>query len=220
MTSTQAHRPPSWPIIGAGVALALLGGAAAALWLVSPGPVAAEMAVHICAMSFLGPMAAFCLHVVGTRRFVRSDWLWLVTISQIGLLWAIHIPQVHHTLMLWPLLRMITLVSLFAVATCFWSCLLARRASPPWQEILALLITAKLACLLAVLLVFAPRDIYRGAHAAVDAIADQQMAGLLMLVACPLTYLVPAIVLAAQLAASSASEYQPLRSTDVPVSPA
>jgi putative membrane protein len=56
--------------------------------------------------------------------------------------------------------------------------------------VLALLLTGKLTCLLAVLLVFAPRALYP--HAA---LADQQFAGLLMLAACPLSYLGAALVI-------------------------
>jgi putative membrane protein len=68
----------------------------------------------------------------------------------------------------------------------------------------ALLVSGKLFCLLAVLLVFAPRFFY-GAHGThshggmpVDQLADQHLAGLLMLVVCPLSYVAAAVAIAAQ----------------------
>ena len=65
-----------------------------------------------------------------------------------------------------------------------------------WHAIPALLLTGKLVCLLAVLLVFAPRALYGTAHAhGVSALDDQHLAGLLMIAACPLSYLVAAIMI-------------------------
>ena len=55
----------------------------------------------------------------------------------------------------------------------------------------ALLLTGKLVCLLAALMVFAPRALYGAGHAhGAAALDDQQLAGLLMIAACPLSYLV------------------------------
>jgi putative membrane protein len=72
----------------------------------------------------------------------------------------------------------------------------------------ALLISGKLACLLGALLIFAPRLLLTSTvsghnmhHGPVDhatALADQHLAGLLMVVACPLSYVLTAVVLAAQ----------------------
>jgi putative membrane protein len=96
-------------------------------------------------------------------------------------------------------------VSLFIAALCFWSALLALPQRRRWHAIPALLLTGKLACLLAALLVFAPRLLYEAhphfaLHAtAADALADQQLAGLLMIVACPLSYLIAGVVFAAQI---------------------
>ena len=132
-------------------------------WPLPLGPLATEMAIHIGLMSLLGPLvAALCVYALRRTRSRGAGWLWIATISQIALLWALHIPNVHHAVMMSALLRAIALASLFLLAVGFWFRLLDRRASPPWQEVLALLITTKLACLLAVLLVFAPREIYPG----------------------------------------------------------
>jgi putative membrane protein len=67
----------------------------------------------------------------------------------------------------------------------------------------ALLITGKLFCLLAALLVFSPRVLYpdalaahRHAPVAADLLSDQHLAGLLMLVLCPLTYVLAGVLIA------------------------
>ena len=74
-----------------------------------------------------------------------------------------------------------------------------------WRGLLALILTAKLFCLLGVLLVFAPRFLYPGlslphaaGHVMAASLADQQLAGLLMLVVCPASYLAAGVVIAAR----------------------
>jgi putative membrane protein len=75
-----------------------------------------------------------------------------------------------------------------------------------WRGVLGLLITGKLACLLGVLMIFAPRDMYGLpgllfplCSTGPSSLQDQQLAGLLMITACPLSYLVAGVVLAAQM---------------------
>ena len=71
-----------------------------------------------------------------------------------------------------------------------------------WHALPALLLTGKLVCLLAALLVFAPRALYGASHqhaALMQPLDDQQLAGLLMIAACPLSYLVAAVVITVQL---------------------
>jgi putative membrane protein len=97
-------------------------------------------------------------------------------------------------------------LSLFASALWFWLAVIADRGAFRWRALFALLMTGKLFCLLGVLLVFAPRLLYgdqatgHSWHTPVTphAFADQHLAGLLMLVVCPLTYVLAAVVIAAQ----------------------
>ncbi len=65
---------------------------------------------------------------------------------------------------------------------------------------LALLVSGKLACLLGVLFVFAPRPLlaHAGHFVHAQVLADQHLAGLLMIAACPLSYVLTAVVLAVQ----------------------
>ena len=91
--------------------------------------------------------------------------------------------------------------ALLAVALWFWFAVLGQSGSARWRAIVALLLTGKLFCLLAALLVFAPRALYpvELAHvhhgAAADPLADQYLAGLLMLVVCPLTYVLAGVLI-------------------------
>jgi putative membrane protein len=88
-------------------------------------------------------------------------------------------------------------------AVAFWSSIIASASR--WKAILALLLSGKLACLIGALLVFSPRLLYAaicyGQGVNLDtagALADQHLAGLLMLAACPLSYILAAIVLTTQ----------------------
>lgn len=80
----------------------------------------------------------------------------------------------------------------------FWLAVFDQAAKHIARTVFALLLTGKLFCLLAVLLVFAPRILYGsaaiGPNTPID-LGDQQAAGLLMLTACPLIYGLAAIVL-------------------------
>ncbi len=95
--------------------------------------------------------------------------------------------------------------SLLLAALLFWYSVIFAEAR--WYSLLALLTTGKLFCLLGALLTFAPRPIYpqlrelyaQAGHFPVEtALSDQQLAGLLMLVACPLIYVLASVVLAAR----------------------
>jgi putative membrane protein len=98
------------------------------------------------------------------------------------------------------------MAALFAAALAFWALVASVPAASRWLAILALLLTGKLACLLSVLLIFAPRPLYAaaGGHMAAADLADQQLAGLLMITACPLSYLVAALALAVQMIGGAA----------------
>jgi putative membrane protein len=115
-------------------------------------------------------------------------------------------------------------MSCFAAALWFWLAILADRSAMRWRALFALLITGKLFCLLGALLVFAPRLLYGdvAAHglqvAGHDAaLADQQLAGLLMLAVCPLTYVLAGVIIAAQWMSDLARTPEPARARDVTV---
>lgn len=175
------------------LAVASLGAAAAAAGDFSGlGQFAGHMTRHILLMNLSAPLIALALAIwlrEGLSR--RAEGLLLAAaIVQLALLWGWHAPPVWSDAMS-PLGHFAMQASLFAAALWFWCAVIAAAR---WKAIFALLVTGKLFCLLGVLLVFAPRPLYGGtAHAA---LADQQLAGLLMLTACPATYIVAGIVLA------------------------
>src|SRR5690606_17066756 len=82
----------------------------------------------------------------------------------------------------------------------FWAAILSLTGAGRWRGLLALLLTSKIFCLLGVLFVFAPRLIYPGTghHGLAVSLEDQHLAGLLMLVVCPASYLTAGVVMAAR----------------------
>ncbi len=167
------------------------------------GSLAGQMAQHIVLMNIVAPLAVVVMLAQLRQRGIAvpdpGRWIAPATILQLALLWFWHAPalQALHS----PLMHWAMMASLGASALLFWWAVLA-PGDRRWRALLALLTTSKLFCLLGVLLTFSPRPIYAGGHAghgmAVDILADQHLAGLLMLVACPATYLVAAVILAAR----------------------
>jgi len=170
------------------------------------GPVSWHMAIHIGGMNVLVPLAATVLAQRLTkqaRAWSSAPMLWAAVVAQIVVLWAIHSPLLHHALHAVPAAWLAVHALLFLVAFRFW--LTIANTTYRWQAIFALLLSGKFACLLGVLLIFAPRPLFGLAthgshpHPATDiALADQHLAGLLMIAACPLSYVLTALVLAVQ----------------------
>ena len=167
------------------------------------GPLSAQMALHVALMNVAAPLLA--LTVFRAAREDGRAWpFWAATGSQIALMWAWHAPPLHQLAMTAAAWQAAMHASLFLAALWFWSRIVDLAPRSRWQGILGLLLTGKLACLLAALFVFAPRTLFTQAHAAhhgADNLADQQVAGLLMIAACPLSYVVAGLVLAAQMLA-------------------
>jgi putative membrane protein len=124
------------------------------------------------------------------------------TLLQIGLLWGWHAPPVLAGAAHAASLGWIMPATLLVASTWFWIVVSGARGAAGWSAVLALLLTSKLFCLLGVLYVFAPRVLYpelsEGAHHA-PALSDQQLAGLLMLIACPICYVLTALRIASRL---------------------
>ena len=161
------------------------------------GHLAAQMLVHILLMNAVAPLLALAFRDVVRGR---ASLLVPATVVQVAVLWAWHAPPVLEAAMQSGVLHVMMQASLLLAAFWFWSAVFAGREAH-WRAILALLVTGKLVCLLGVLLVFAPRALYGGpaGHGlAGTLLADQQLAGLLMLVACPATYVAAGIVVAAR----------------------
>lgn len=193
-------KPKALPaILSAGAVL--LAGIVVISW-VELEPLSFHMAQHIAFMNIIAPLTAVAITWGATSQPVSGRTLWMAALIQIFLLCAWHVPSVQRTVVHAGLLQIAMHGSLFIAAVFFWTCLLRLPERAPWHGIAALLLTGKLACLIASLLIFAPRLLYAAAdsahHAAQITLSDQQLAGLLMISACPLSYVVAGIVLAAQ----------------------
>jgi putative membrane protein len=181
---------------------AVLVAAAAVMSFLELGPLAAHMALHIAVMNIAAPFVAIALMYRPLPEAVRTAPLWIAGAIQIVLLWTWHIPSVQRSTMESGLLQILMHGSLFLVALYFWRLLLIVPAR--WQAIFLLLLTGKLSCLLGALLIFAPRVLTHH-HSAISELNDQQLAGLLMITACPLSYVTAGVVLAAQIMADLGS---------------
>ncbi|MCD7058664.1 cytochrome c oxidase assembly protein [Pelagibacterium xiamenense] len=164
------------------------------------GHLSQHMALHIVLMNFLVPLG------IGAARGTFDFPIWrswpLATAVQLLLLWGWHAPPVLAAAMHAPALMILMHVSLVLAAAWFWAAVFSVPQEGGWRAIFALLISGKLFCLLGILLVFAPRQVYAGmTHTALDieaALADQHLAGLIMVVACPLSYVLAGVVIAAR----------------------
>lgn len=163
------------------------------------GPLAIQMLLHLAAMNLLGVglAALWPLRIAGT--------LWPAAALQMALLWAWHAPPLQQVIAGSPPRQIGCLLLLTAAATLFWSAVMESGRRRNWSGIGALALTGKLACLLGVLMIFASRDLYGLPGLALmlcgsgpSSLADQQLAGLLMVTACPLSYLVAGVWQASQ----------------------
>jgi putative membrane protein len=164
---------------------------------------ASHMLDHVVAMNVVAPVIVFLV----LRRLphgamgIMGDCLVQATVVQIGLIWGWHLPGAFQKAHESDLLTIAMHASLFAAALAFWAAVFSAAGRAPWKCIVALLVTGKLFCLFGAVLIFAPRLLYAlphsdamAGHATVD---DQHLAGLIMVTACPLTYVGAAIAIAA-----------------------
>lgn len=172
--------------------------------LVEIGPLSLQMLQHLVLMNVLAPLLA--LVIADRLGRLRLGGIWLVGLAQMLLLWVWHAPAMQQAAAGSAAVQLGLLILLAVVAVTFWSSVIVVGTGSGWGALAALMLTGKLACLLGALMIFAPRDLY-GVPGLVLALcstgpstlADQQLAGLLMITACPLSYLVAGVILAAQL---------------------
>jgi putative membrane protein len=201
-----AGKEPHVPVTSSAVTISAVSVLAAGLVILAAhplGPLSTHMALHIALMNIAAPLLAV---LCARRNGANPARLWLIAAIQTIALWSMHAPPLQHRLMESPALNGSAHALIFLVAFLFWSALL--RLAPPnrWHAIPVLMLSGKLFCLLGVLLIFAPRPLFvvavagHATHAAAGpaALADQQLAGLLMIAACPLSYLVAAVVITVQ----------------------
>lgn len=174
--------------------------------LLDAGPLSIQMAQHLVVMNVIAPAAAIMLVPHMRGRPSRPLYFWAAGLMQITMLWVWHAPSVQMASASSFLLHVALMLLLALAATSFWTLLLAAAVHRSWSAIAGLLITGKLACLLGALMIFAGRDLYLLPGLSIpfcstgpSTLEDQHLAGLLMITACPLSYLVAGVVLAAQM---------------------
>jgi putative membrane protein len=168
------------------------------------GPLTGHMVLHIALMNAGGLGLASVLAPRLPTAFGGPASIAIATVLQMALLWGWHAPPLltgaGHTTMLAFLMPM----SLLAAATWFWAAVLRATGGAGWGAVVALLVTSKLFCMLGVLYVFAPRVLYpelaaHGSSHHASSLPDQQLAGLLMLIACPVCYVLTGLRIASRL---------------------
>lgn len=167
--------------------------------LIEPGPLSLQMLLHLGVMNIVAPVIALMLR----RRLDALGSILPAGFLQLIALWAWHAPVTQQIASASWLGQLALMATLGLAAIWFWSAVLG---AADWRALAALLLTGKLACLLGALLIFAPRDLYElpGLTLAFcvsgpSTVADQHLAGLLMITACPLSYLVTGVALAAKM---------------------
>lgn len=196
MTSHRSSASAAGGLAAIVGAVAVLAAGAIVLPQVEIGPLSLQMTLHLAVMNVAAPLAAAALAGRIATGLLNRPFVWTAACGQIVLLWAWHAPAMQHMAagsMTWHLLM---LGSMVAAGLLFWVAVVGTAAKARWDGVLALLLTGKLACLLGALLIFSPRALYQLQGPA--ALEDQQLAGLLMITACPLSYVVAGVVLAAQ----------------------
>ena len=180
---------------------------------------------HIALLGLAAPASAWVLQ--RDLPSVSGRMLAVAATFQIALIWIWHLPPVFEAAQASLIAHLIMLASLFSAGLFFWCAVLGVAARARWQAILGLLVTGKLFCLFAAILVFSPRPLYEliGSHAhhggqgALTALADQQLAGLIMIAVCPMTYVAAGIAIAARWISSLELAYPDVRQKSALVIP-
>lgn len=157
------------------------------------GPLSAGMAAHILLMNAFAPALALAGWRMARRWRLERQAVLAMTL-QLALVWGWHSPPVLAAAAVAPGLEALMQVTLFMAALLFWAAVFAHAGNERWRAIAILLVTGKVFCLLGILFVFAPRPLCPGL-ATMD---DQQLAGMMMLVACPATYVAAGVGIAAR----------------------
>jgi putative membrane protein len=166
----------------------------------SAGAFSRHMIIHIALMTAAAPVLASLLQKLrspGTKSASAATLPAAITL-QAALFFAWHSPPGVSLAMEGLSGALLMQATLLFSALWFWLTIFNQTEKHLWRAVIALLLTGKLFCLIAVLLTFAPRVLYdmTAVNTSMNIeLADQQLAGLLMITICPLTYVLAAIVL-------------------------
>lgn len=181
----------------AGLALVPIG------WALSPFGMTGHMAAHMIAVAIAAPLIA--LGVQGSRydpamRLPRLATPLAAALVEAVVVWGWHVPALRRLVAHAPLWLAIEQAMFLAAGLLLWSAVLAPRHRA--AGVAALLVTSMHMTLLGALIGLAPRPLYGHAMAMTgspDALADQQLAGVVMLLVGGIAYLVGGLAMLGRL---------------------
>jgi putative membrane protein len=188
-------------LILAGAAVLLLGWAGPLPGLV-PSSFAAHMALHMSVVGIGVPLLSIGLASLLRGRAASSAMVLPIVVSVLDFIvvWGWHAPILHHLSRTDPHLLALEQASFAAIALLVW---LVAFIGPALAGAMTLFFTSMHMTLLGALIGLAPRPIYPGHHhggswLGLDAVADQQLGGVIMLAIGGVIYLGGGLVLAAR----------------------
>ena len=166
----------------AGLALVPVG------WTLSPFGMTGHMAAHMTAVAIAAPLIAW--GVQGSRYdpanlFPRLATPLAAALVEAVIVWGWHLPALRRLVAHAPLWLALEQATFLAAGLLLWAAVLAPRHRA--AGVAALLITSMHMTLLGALIGLAPRPLYM--HHGPEALADQQLAGVVMLLVGGIAYL-------------------------------
>ena len=157
-------------------------------WALSSYGMTGHMAAHMIAVAIAAPLIAAGLQ--GGRFDPATRWLRLASplpaaLIEAVVVWGWHVPALRSLAAHHPVALAIEQASFLAAGLLLWSAVLAPRHRA--AGVGALLVTSMHMTLLGALIGLAPRPLYT--HHGADALADQQLAGVVMLLVGGIAYL-------------------------------
>ena len=176
----------------AGLALVPVG------WALSPFGMTGHMAAHMIAVAIAAPLIA--LGVQGSRYDPATLVPRLATplaaaLVEAVVVWGWHVPALRRLIAHAPVWLAVEQAMFLAAGLLLWSAVLAPRHRA--AGVAALLVTSMHMTLLGALIGLAPRPLYM--HHGADALADQQLAGVVMLLVGGIAYLIGGLAMLGRL---------------------
>jgi len=177
-----------------GVALVPIGWAFAA----APLGMVGHMTGHMIAVAVAAPFLAY--GIAGSRFDPAERWPAIVTplamsLVELVVVWLWHLPALRLRGDMQPVALLLEQASFLAAGLLLWSAVLAPRHGA--AGVGALLVTSMHMTLLGALIGLAPRPLYM--HHGADALADQQLAGVVMLLVGGIAYLLGGLAMLGRL---------------------
>lgn len=167
-------------------------------WTLSGHGMSGHMAAHMIAVATAAPLLAVALQ--GARYDPATRWPRLAAplpaaMVEAVIVWGWHVPALRSLAMHQPIASIAEQASFLAAGLLLWSAVLAPRHRA--AGVGALFVTSMHMTLLGALIGLAPRPLYM--HHGPDALADQQVAGVVMLLVGGIAYLVGGLAMLGRL---------------------